>query len=108
VNREPNFQGASQLPPDQADVRRQQEIAKAIKGAVPEWLQGRMVSGSLVDGNEGSVTHGLKRQAKGWILFTPSGDADRVSVIQTGSDGSVIKLKNLNATGSLSFSLWVF
>lgn len=108
MSSEPNLRGASELPPDQADIRRQQEIGKSIKSAVPPWLEGKMVQGALTDANEASITHGLKRQAKGWLLLTPSGTADRVSVIQTGSDANVVKLKNLGATGSLTFSLWVF
>lgn len=106
--KEPNLRGASELPPDQADIRRQQEIGKAIKGAVPSWLEGRMVQGSLTDAAETAVTHGLKRQIKGWILVSPSGSADRVSVIQTAADTSTVTLKNAGATGALSFSLWVF
>jgi hypothetical protein len=109
VSAEPNLRGASSLPPDQADLRRQQEIGKSIGGAAPDWVKsGRMVPGSLTDANEGSVTHGLKRTAKGWILVSPSGTADRVAVVQTGVDGSVVKLKNVGATGTLTFSLWVF
>ena len=109
MSREPNFRGASSLPAEQADLRRQQEVAKSVKGAVPEWISsGRMVTGSLSDANEGSVTHGLRRTIKGWVLVSPGGDADRVSVVQTGADSSVVKLKNLGATGTLSFSLWVF
>lgn len=105
---EPNLRGASSLPPDQADIRRQQEIGKAIKAAVPTWLDGRMVQGSLTDANESSVSHGLRRQIKGWILVAPSGSADRVSVLQTASDSNVVTLKNVGATGSLSFTLWVW
>ncbi len=108
MSSEPNLRGASELPPDQADIRRQQEIGKAIKGSVPPWLEGKMVTGALTDATESSITHGLKRQAKGWLLLTPSGTADMVNVIQTGSDANVVKLKNVGATGSLSFSLWVF
>lgn len=109
MSNEPNLRGVAQLPPDQADLRRQQEIGKSIKGAIPEWVaSGRMVSGSLSDADECSVSHGLKRSIKGWILVSPSGDADRVSVVQTGSDSNVVKLKNVGATGDLSFSLWVF
>lgn len=109
MSKEPNFRGASSLPPDQADLRRSQETAKSIKGAVPDWIaSGRMVSGSLTDANENSVTHGLKRTIKGWFLVSPGGDADRVSVVQTGATGSVVKLKNVGATGTLNFSLWVW
>lgn len=109
MNKEPDFRGASALPPAQADLRRQQETAKSIKGAVPDWIaSGRMVTGSLTDADEGSVTHGLKRTIKGWTLVSPSGDADRVSVVQTGATGNVVKLKNLGATGTLNFSLWVW
>jgi hypothetical protein len=109
VTTEPNFRGASALPAEQGDLRRQQETAKSIKGAVPGWVaDGKMVTGSLVDGDESSITHGLKRVPKGWLLMSTSGDADRVGVVQTGSTASVLKLKNVGATGSLSFTLWVF
>jgi hypothetical protein len=109
VSNEPNFRGASSLPAEQGDLRRQQEVAKSIKGALPEFVaNGRMVTGSLTDAGETSVSHGLKRSIKGWVLVSPSGDADRVSVVQTGGDSNVVKLKNVGATGSLSFSLWVF
>jgi hypothetical protein len=109
VSTEPNLRGASALPPEQGDLRRQQEISKSIKGAVPGWISdGKMVSGSLADGDESSITHGLKRVPKGWLLMSTSGDADRVGVVQTGSTASVLKLKNVGATGSLSFALWVF
>lgn len=109
MSNEPNLNGASRLPPDQADIRRQQEIGKSIKQAVPPWVaDGRMVSGSLSDADECSISHGLKRALKGWVLVSPSGDADRVSVVQTGSDSNTLKLKNVGATGDLSFSLWVF
>lgn len=106
---EPNFRGASELPPDQADLRRQQEVAKALKEALPSWIRdGRMVSATTTDAGEVSVTHGLKRAVKGWLLLSPSGSADRICLVQTGGDTSVLKLKNTGATGSLAFSLWVF
>lgn len=107
--KEPNFTGLSTLKPDEADLARQQEVGKSIKEAVPEHVAtGRMVAGSLKDAGEVSITHGLKRPVKGWHLVSPAGDADHVNVIQTGSDANVIKLKNLGATGTLNFSLWVF
>lgn len=97
------------MEPEEADIARQQEIAKSINGAVPSHIaSGRMVSGELKDADEKSVTHGLGRNPKGWHLSSPSGDADHVNVIQTGSDKNVIKLKNLGATGTLKFQLWVF
>jgi hypothetical protein len=108
VSTEPNLRGVSSLPADQADIRRQQEIAKYVRGLLPEFSEGRLVPGSLTDANETSVTHGLKRAPRGWFLIAPSGSADRVSVIQTGADTNVVRLKNLGATGGLSFSLWVF
>lgn len=107
--KEPNFQGLSELDPDVADVKRGQQIKRANDGLVPDHVaNGRMVTGSLKDATESSITHGLKRKLKGWHLLSPSGTADRVSVVQTGADENVLKLKNLGATGSLSFSLWVF
>lgn len=109
MSKEPDFRGASSLPAEQGDLRRSQETAKSIKGAIPDWIaSGRMVSGSLSDADESSVTHGLKRTIKGWMLVSPSGDADRVSVVQTGATSSVVKLKNVGATGALNFSLWVW
>lgn len=109
MSTEPNFRAASSLPAEQADLRRQQEVQKSIAGSVPPFAKGgRLVSGSLTDANEGSVSHGLRRSVKGWFLVSPSGSADRVSLIQTFSDGNVIKLKNLGATGGLSFQLWVW
>lgn len=106
---EPNLRGASSLAPEQGDLRRQQEIGKAIKGAVPSWIaDGRMVTGSTSDDDEVSVSHGLKRIIKGWMLMSPGGDADRVSLVQTGATASVVKLKNVGATGTLSFALWVW
>lgn len=107
--REPNFRAASQLGPEQADLRRQEETSRSIKASVPEWIStGRMVTASLTDANETSVTHGLKRSIRGWMLVSPSGTADRVSVKQTGSDANVVKLQNVGATGALGFSLWVW
>lgn len=107
--KEPNLQGLSELDPALADIKRGQQIAKANKNAVPPHVaEGKMVSGALKDAVESSITHGLGRKLKGWHLVSPSGDADHVNVIQTGSDANVLKLKNLGATGSLSFSLWVF
>lgn len=107
--KEPNFRAASQLPPEQADLRRQEETGRSIKAAVPEWISGgRMVTGSLTDASESSVSHGLKRSLRGWVLLSPSGTADRVSVKSTGSDASVVKLQNVGATGTLSFALWVW
>ncbi len=109
MSKEPNFQGLSELDPALADIKRGQQIQKANKNAVPPHVaEGRMVSGSLKDAVESSITHGLKRQIKGWHLVSPSGTADHVNVIQTGADANVLKLKNLGATGSLSFQLWVF
>lgn len=109
MSNEPNLRGASALPGEQGDIRRQQEIGKSIKGAVPSWIaDGRMVSGDTTDANEVSVSHGLKRIIKGWMLVSPRGDADRVSLVQTGADANVVKLKNVGATGSLAFSLWVW
>lgn len=106
---EPNFQSLSELNPDEADDRRQREVGRSISGAVPDHLKsGRMVSGSLKDAGEVAITHGLKRVPKGWYLVAPSGDADRVSVVQSGSDSNVLKLKNLGATGTLNFQIWVF
>ncbi len=107
--REPNFRGASELPAQQADLRRQQETGRAIQQAVPEFVaSGKMVTGSTTDANESSVSHGLRRTVKGWILVSPTGTADRVSLVQTGADANVLKLKNVGATGTLTFSLWVF
>ncbi len=109
MSREPDFRGAEQLPPAQADLRRQQETGRAIGRSIPEFIAGgRMVPGTLADANEGSVTHGLGRTIKGWILVSPTGDADRVSVVQTGANAQVVKLKNVGASGSLSFQLWVW
>lgn len=109
MSNEPNLRGAAQLPPDQADLRRQQEIGRSIDKSVPPWIaSGRMVSGSLTDADEASISHGLRRLIKGWVLVSPSGSADRVAVIQTSSDSNVVKLKNVGATGGLSFDLWVF
>lgn len=106
--REPNFRGASELPPEEGDQRRQAEVRRLFE-QLPLWVRdGRMVQGSLKDAGEASVSHGLKRAVKGWMLVAPSGDADRVAVVQTGSDSSVVKLKNVGASGSLAFSLWVF
>ena len=109
MSREPNFDGLSELDPDLADVKRAQQIARVNKNAVPQHIaDGKMVTGTLKDAAETSITHGLGRKLKGWHLVSPSGDADHVNVIQTGSDANVLKLKNIGATGSLSFSLWVF
>lgn len=106
---EPNLRGASSLPGEQADLRRQQEIGKSIKGSIPSWIaDGRMVTGSTTDAGEVSVSHGLKRIIKGWMLVSPGGNADRVSLVQTGANASVVKLKNVGATGTLSFTLWVW
>lgn len=107
--REPNFRSASSLPSEQADLRRQQEVGRAIQTSVPSWIaDGRMVPGELTDADEASVSHGLRRGLKGWVLVSPRGTADRVSVVETFSDGSVVKLKNVGATGTLTFRLWVF
>jgi hypothetical protein len=103
---EPNFTGMSKLPPEQADIARQQEIARTTK--MPAILQGKLVSGSVTDAAEVSVTHGLGRTPQGWWLLSPSGDADRICLVQTGKNSKTITVVNTGATGSLSFQLWVF
>lgn len=104
---EPNFTGASKLPGEQADIRRQQEVARATK--LPDMFgAGKLVSGSVTDADEVSVSHGLGRTPKGWWLISPSGDADRICLVQTGSNTKTLTLRNTGATGSLAFQLWVF
>lgn len=109
MSSEPNFSNLSELDPERADARRAKEIARSVDGSKPAHLKdGRMLSGSLKDAGEISLTHGLKRVPKGWQLHSPSGDADHVNVIQTGADSNVLKLKNLGATGTLNFQIWVY
>jgi hypothetical protein len=109
MSNEPNFSNLSELEPERADARRSKEVARAIDTSKPDHLKdGRMLSGTLKDAGELSLTHGLKRIPKGWQLHSPSGDADHVNVIQTGSDANIIKVKNLGATGTLNFQLWVY
>lgn len=107
--KEPNFKNVSALPPEQADIRRQQEVKKSIEGAVPEWLRsGKLIEGELVDGDVVKITHGLKRIPKGWFMGSVHGDADVVNVIHTTADAKTISMANRGATGTLSFTLWVY
>lgn len=97
------------MPPEQADLHREQQSQRAIEGSLPSWLRsGKLASATLTDANETKVQHGLGRAAKGWFLGTVSGDADRVAVFQSASDGSTLSLINRGATGTLAVQLWVF
>lgn len=105
----PSFRGASELPPQQADLRREQATERAIKTAMPEWVKsGRLVSATLTDANSTKVSHGLKRGVQGWFIGSLSGDADMTNVRQTSSDSESLTLVNSGATGSLSLTLWVY
>lgn len=107
--KEPNFKSASDLPPEQADIRRQQETAKAIDAAVPSWLKGgRLINVAMVDANELQVSHGLGRKPKGWFMGSVSGDADVHAVVQTASNERTVDLQNQGASGTLKFVLWVY
>lgn len=105
----PSFRGASELPADQADLRREQGVERAISGSLPDWLKsGRLVTATLTDATEAKVSHGLGRGVQGWFLGKCVGDADRVSLMQTASDGTTLTLVNRGATGGLSVTLWVY
>lgn len=105
----PSFRGASGMPPEQADLHREQQSQRAIEGSLPSWLRsGKLVSVTLVDATETKAQHGLGRAAKGWFLGSVSGDADLVAIFQVASDQSTLTLSNRGATGTLSAQLWVF
>lgn len=97
------------MPPEQADLHREQQTGRAIQGSLPEWLRsGKLVSVSLTDANQTKAQHGLGRGAKGWFIGACSGDADVVNLFQTASDNSTVTIENRGATGALSVTLWVY
>jgi hypothetical protein len=107
--KEPNFKSVSELTPEQADLRRQQAVAKSIDSAIPEWLKGgRLVSGKLTDAEELQLTHGLGRVPKGWFLGSTAGDADMQNVVQTAANKNTLDLQNQGASGELRFVMWVY
>ncbi len=107
--KEPNFKGVSELTPEQADIKRQQEVKKSIESAIPDWLKGgRLVSGTLTDADELRLTHGLGRIPKGWFMGSTSGDADMQNVVQTEANKNTLDLQNQGASGTLRFTMWLY
>lgn len=105
----PSFRGLSELPPDQADLRREQQTERAITTSLPDWLRdGKVVSLTLTDATAGSVAHGLRRGVKGWLPIGVSGDANLVNLVQSSGDGEKLTLVNKGATGTLVVRLWVY